>query len=278
MTNFVKNLKPLQKRCDRVPLLWRARLSVLTFFILFLTACTPLRPDLGPPVSSDFADALMQAWIDEAAGIKSIRGLASLKLDAPLNKVNANQVLLVEQPNRLRAETLSPFGVPLLLLVADGNKMGALLPAQNLYYQGASSSENLGMFVNLPLQLPDLVGVLLYQPRMIDAWEKEAFTLKNGGWLLIRRGTLQRQELVFNAMRQLVEVAYYEENELFLKVHYAQFSASDNSYPKLLILDIPRKYAKVTLEFSDLETNAEIRPDLFNVVPPASARVVYLPD
>ena len=256
----------------------RMLLSALTFVILFLTACSPLRQDLGPPVSTDFAEVLMQTWHDEAVRIKSVQGLAKLKLEAPLNNVNANQVLLVEQPNRLRAETLSPFGVPLLLLVADGDKMGALLPAQNLYYQGASSSENLGMFVNLPLQLSDLVGVLLYQPRTIDAWEKEAFTLKDGGWLLIRRGTLQRQELVFNAMRQLIEVAYYKNNELFLKVHYAQFSVSDNTYPKLLIMEIPEKYATITLEFTDVERNAEIRPDLFKVVPPASARVVYLPD
>jgi outer membrane lipoprotein-sorting protein len=256
----------------------RFLLPVLTLFVIFMAACSPLRPELGPPVSSDFADALMKKWRDNALGITSIQGLAKLKLEAPLNNINANQVLLVEKPNRLRAETLSPFGVPLLLLVANGTKMGALLPAQNIYYQGSSSPENLGLFVNLPLALSDLVGVLLYQPQMIETWKKEAFTLKAGGWLLIHSGTLQRQELIFNDMQELIEVSYFKDNDLFLKVQYAEFSESENSYPKLMTLNIPEKYATVTLDFSDVETNAQIRPELFKVAPPAGARVVYLPD
>jgi len=185
----------------------RVLLPALTLAVILISSCATLRPEPGPPVSSDFADALIQNWRDKALSINSIQGLAKLKLEAPLNNINANQVLLVERPNRLRAETLSPFGVPLLLLVADGEKMGALLPAQNIYYQGSSSPKNLGMFVNLPLGLSDLVGVLLYQPQMIESWKKEAFTLKAGGWLLIHSGTLQRQELIFNDNQELIEVS-----------------------------------------------------------------------
>jgi hypothetical protein len=220
----------------------------------------------------------MQKWRNKSLRINSIQGLAKLKLEAPLNNVNANQVLLVEMPDRLRAETLSPFGVPLLLLVADGDKMGALLPAQNLYYQGSSSPENLGMFVNLPLELSELVAALLYQPQLIESWEKEAFTVKEGGWLLVHRGSLQRQEFTFNGQQELVEVAYFKNNDLLLKIHYGKFSDSAISYPQLLTLEIPEKYATITLEFSDVETNGQIRPELFKVAPPASARVVYLPD
>ncbi len=256
----------------------RVLLPALTLAVFFLSSCAPLRPELGSPVSSDFAEALMQKWRDKALSINSIQGLAKLKLEAPLNNINANQVLLVERPDRLRAETLSPFGVPLLLMVADGEKMGALLPSQNIYYQGSSSPENLGMFVNLPLGLSDLVGVLLYRPQMIETWKKEAFNLKAGGWLLIHSGTLQRQEFVFNDMQELIEVSYFKNNDLFLKVHYAEFSESDSSYPKLLTLEIPEKYATITLEFSDVETNGQIRPELFKIAPPAGARVVYLPD
>jgi hypothetical protein len=113
---------------------------------------------------------------------------------------------------------------------------------------------------------------------MIETWKKEAFTLKAGGWLLIHSGTLQRQELIFNDMQELIEVSYFKDNDLFLKVQYAEFSESENSYPKLMTLNIPEKYATVTLDFSDVETNAQIRPELFKVAPPAGARVVYLPD
>lgn len=237
-----------------------------------------MRPDLGPPVSSDFADALMQDWQDKSSQVTSIQGLATVNLKAPLNNINATQVILAELPDRLRAETLSPFGVPMVLLVANGEKMGVLLSSQNLYYQASATPKNLGTFVNLPLELSDLVGVLLYRPPVIETSNKEAFKLKGGGWLLVRRTALQRQEFVFDALRQLVEVSYYEDNDLVVKVHYAQFSDTENHYPTLLTLEVPDKYATVTLEFSDVKTNGQIRPELFKIEPPVNARVVHFPD
>jgi outer membrane lipoprotein-sorting protein len=278
MKNFVINLTALPTQCEGFNVPSRLALFTLTLALLLLASCAPLRPDLGPPVSSDFADSLMQDWQDKSSHIKSIQGLATVNLKAPLNNINATQVVLAELPDRLRAETLSPFGVPIILLVANGDKMGVLLTAQNLYYQGAATPENLGTFVNLPLELTDLVGVLLYQPPVLETSNNEAFKLNEGGWLLIRRTALQRQELVFNALRQLVEVSYFKDNDLVVKIHYANFSDTENHYPTLLTLEIPDKYATVSLKFSDVETNGQLRSELFKIEPPAKARIVYLPD
>src|SRR5210317_649119 len=93
--------------CDRLIMPRRVLLPALTLLVIFLASCAPLRPELGPPVSSDFADSLMQKWRDKALSINSMQGLAKLKLEAPLNNISANQVLRGERPHRLRAETLS---------------------------------------------------------------------------------------------------------------------------------------------------------------------------
>ncbi len=259
--------------------MYRPTLLVLLLTTILLASCAPLRTrPLGEPVSRSFAEELMQEWSVTAAGFNSMQGLAKVKMQAPGTSLNGNQVLIVEKPDHLRAETLSPFGVPLLLLTADGAQLGVSIPSQNVYYIGAATAENLTTFVNLPLNPADLVNVLLYQPPLLKSWKEEAYTLQEGGWLLVRHGTLKRQELVFNLLRQLVEVSYFDHNDLVLQVSYAQFSVQGGLFPHMMSLVIPDRHATVSLEFSDLETNADLRSGLFKLAPPAGAKLVYLPN
>ena len=247
-------------------------------FVLLLSSCAPVRPDLGKPVSQSFADGLKQEWHNNTALISSVQGLAEVKVKAPMTSINGVQVVIAEKPDKLRAETLSPFGTPLVTLTTADGQLGVLLAAQNIYYTGAASPENLEQFVHIPLDVPDLVSLLLYQPPLIEAWKEEAFNLKDGGWLLVRHGTLQRQELVFDQGRHLVEVAYFKDNNLMVRAAYAKFSEQGALYPTLLTLEIPEKYATVSLDFSDVVTNGQLQPGVFEVRAPVGAKVVYLPE
>jgi hypothetical protein len=193
-----------------------------------------------------------------------------------MNSLNGTQVLIAEKPGHLRAETLSAFGVPLLVLASDGTRLGVSVPPENLFYSGAATADNIVTFIKVPLHPEDLVDILLYQPKLLQGWKEQAFTLREGGWLLIRHGTLQRQELVFSPLRQLVEVSFFDHNDLVLKVRYGQFQGGGRHFPQLVSLEIPSRYTTVSLVFSDLETNAPLRPGLFQLSPPAGAKVVYL--
>ena len=226
----------------------------------FTWSCAPARPKLGAPVDDSFAHSLLTNWTDRAGQVRSIQGLAKVKVNAPMTEVKGNQVLLVEKKDKLRAETLSPFGVPLLTLTANSGQLGVHLPSQNLYYIGAATPDNLGLFVHIPLNVSDLVNLLLYQPNLIDAWKQEAYVTQGGGWTIVRYGALQRQELVFDTGRNLVETLFYEQNELIAKMKYSNFKHLASNFPMFLSLEIPRKHATLTLEFSDMEINAKPRP------------------
>jgi hypothetical protein len=244
-----------------------------------LAACAPVRPNIiGTPLSQSFAEGLMREWQESSGKINSLQGLAKVQVQAPLNSLQGSQVLLAEKPDHLRAETLSPFGFPLLLLVANGDNLGVSLPSQNLYYLGAATAENLNLFVHLPLRPVDLVGALLYQPPLINAWKEEAYALQEGGWLLVRHGASLRQELIFNPDRQLAEASFYENNDLSLRINYAKIEQGDVWFPRRLILEIPATYATITLDFTDLAFNAAMRPGVFQVTPPPGAKIVYLAD
>ena len=251
---------------------------IAILFVLLLSSCAPIRPNLGAPVSRSFADDLLRESADNSALISSVQGLARVEVKAPMTSFNGSQVVIAAKPDKLRAETLNPFGMPLVSLTAADGRLGVLLTAQNLYYIGAASPENLAQFAHVPLEVQDLVSLLLYQPPLIEAWKEEAFNLKDGGWLLVRHGTMQRQELVFDRDRRLIETAYFKDNDLLVKAAYANFITQGVLYPALLTLDVPEKYATVSLGFSDLETNGRLRPGVFDVRAPAGAKVVYLPE
>ena len=252
--------------------------AIIVLFALLLSSCAPLRPELGKPVSQSFADGLIQEWHDNAAQISSVQGLAEVRVKAPMTSINGVQVVIAEKPDKLRAETLSPLGMPMVSLTTANGQLGVLLTAQNLYYTGVATPENLEQFINIPVDVSDLVSLLLYQPPLIEVWKEEAFNLKEGGWLLVRHGTLKRQELVFDQGRQLVEVSYYRNNDLLIKAAYAKFIEQGMRYPALLTLEIPKKYATVRLDFSDVETNGQLRSGIFEIKAPVGAKIVYLPE
>jgi len=252
--------------------------TLIVLFILLLSACAPVRSNRGEQISQSFADGLMQEWLDNSDLISSVQGLARIEVNAPMTSIKGGQVIIAEKPDRLRAETLSPFGIPMVSLTADDGQLGVLLATQNLYYTGAATPENLEQFAHIPLNVPDLVSLLLYQPPPIEAWKVEAFNLKDGGWLVVRYGTLQRQEYIFNQSRQLVEVSNFKKNELQVKAEYAKFREQGALYPAMLTLDLPGKYATINLDFSDVETNGRLRPGVFDVKPPVGAKVIFLPE
>ncbi|MEJ2491298.1 MAG: hypothetical protein P8Y73_04395 [Desulfuromonadales bacterium] len=250
---------------------------VLILTMTLCAACTPLRPQRGAPVSEAFALQLTQGWQEQADQIGSVQGLAKFELEAPMTHLQGTQVLLVEKPDRLRAEALSPFGFPTLTLTSSNGRLGVHLVPQNLYYTGTANRQNLGEFIHVPLPPRDLVALLLYSPVLIDAWKEEAFALQEGGWIVLRYGSLLRQELIFDAARQLAEMAFYQDNDLQFKVEYAQFTHQAPLYPTRLHLELPEKYATINLQFSDPAVNQPIRSGVFDVAPPAGAKVVYLP-
>lgn len=255
----------------------RFALFILCLTVAFLVSCAPVRPKLvGDPVKQSFADGLIQEWSENSSKVSSVQGLAKVKVDTPEKSLNGTQVILAEKPNRLRAETLSPFGSPLLLLTADGETLRVSLPSRNVFYTGEATAANLGRFVRIPLRLTDLISVLLYQPPIIDSLREEAFELQEGGWLLVRYSSKRRQELTFNHARQLVEVRYYDRDELFLKIGYGEFAEEGDSFPQLFGIELPKQQTTASLKFSDLETNGRLRPGIFQLVPPATATIISL--
>lgn len=257
---------------------FRYFLLIFIFLIPLLTSCAKLAPRLvGEPVSQDYVDALVQDWQQVAAQTVSMSGLAKFEMVTPERSMSGNQVMLIEKPDRLRAEILSLFGSPLLLLAANGEELDVLLPFENEFYSGSASPENLGRFVRLPLHLKELVKILTYQPPLIAAEKASGYDLNGDGWLVERQNPPYRQELFFDVQKRLVEVNYYNRSGLSLTIDYGKFSEED-AVPQLIELNFPKHKTTASLRFSDLELNREIEPNLFQLTIPRGAKVFSLDD
>ncbi len=244
----------------------------------FLSACAPVAPRLeGVRIAPEVGDALLADWRESTSGIAALQGLAKVKAKTPEGSLSGTQVVVAARPALLRAETLSPFGTPLLLLAADGDRLGVSVPPRGVYYTGRASPANLGRFFRIPLRLEDLVDILLYRAPLPGATEQRTLALDAGGWSVERRSAGRHQELRFDGQRRLVELRYFAKDELFLEVIYGGFEGAVN-LPRQVSIALPELDTRASLDFEEVTFNGSPRPELFRLVPPAGATVVSLDD
>lgn len=252
-------------------------MTVLFAALLVLSACASLPPvQPGTLVTRDAGRALLDDWLAASSQRRSLQGVAKVRVQTGERTVSGTQVILAEQPDRLRAETLSPFGTPLLVLAAGDGRLAVLFPGENTFYSGAATPDNLGRFTQLPLHLEDLIDILLSRPPLLNDRNLETYRLPDGGWRVELEAGARRQLLVFDADRQLQEVDYLENGELQLRLDYGGFDAELAGFPRRIDLFIPRQQTRAGLAFSELATNSELQAGLFTLTPPAGAVPVDL--
>lgn len=242
-----------------------------------LPGCATLPADQSRrAVADDAAQTLFAELLRRGEQGRTLRGVAKVRVRTPEQTANGTQVLLAEAPGRLRAETLSPFGVPLLVMTANDTELAVLIPGDNRFYRGRATAENLGRFTRLPLRPTDLVGILLHRPPLLAYRGIEAFELASGGWLVNLETGQRRQELLFDAGRRLIEVRYLTGEELQLRVVYGDFGAEPQGRARRIDLELPLQRIVAGLVFSELEMDKPLSGELFTLHPPEGAEITEL--
>jgi len=208
---------------------------------------------------------------------RSLDGTARVRLESDGKSYTVTQLLLAEKPDRLRLDLLSPFGQPLLQLATDGRQLTALLPPDAVFYLGEASDRNLQRFTRLPLQLPDLIALILYQVPLI-AYDDESVTPLGNGLVLELSGREGlRQVLRFDHERRLVEASYYCAEELQLRLLYDDFDDGPPPFPRAIRFEMPAQKSSASLRFSELILNPELPEGRFRLNPPVGFEVKELP-
>jgi outer membrane lipoprotein-sorting protein len=243
--------------------------------MVLLCSCAPL-PKPTTPLPEVTADQLLERVRDLAHLAQSLKGLARVELESPEKNFGASQVLIAEKPDRLRAETLSMFGQPVLLLTADGDQLRVLVPGQNRFYQGAASGDNLERFARVPLRLTELVHLLLYQVPVLPAVVQRVVSGDEGVRLELTAADGQSQTLDFDDSLRLVRCRFLKSGQEWFNIRYREFSSNDG-FPRALDLNLPNHKVRLAVAFKQLELNPQLDPERFVLARPAGATLIELP-
>ncbi len=138
-------------------------LKPLIFIILILPlfSCTP-KKEVSDIESQNTAAILERVSLFENA-IKSLKGLAKVKIKTPDSKISYTQVTIAKRPDLLRLEALNPFGKTVGFISSDGNNIYIISQSERAIYD-SNTEFNLAYVypgLNLKITANNLVNLIL---------------------------------------------------------------------------------------------------------------------
>ncbi len=119
------------------------------------------------------------------SSIKSVKGLAGVKIKTPDNKISYTQVTIAQTPNLLRLEALNPFGKTVGFISSDGTYLYIITPSEKGRYS-ANETFNLAYIypgLNLKVTAGDLVDLMLGRiPENVYMSKRQPSLITEGEW------------------------------------------------------------------------------------------------
>lgn len=249
--------------------------SALIGIILVVSGCTPAihkEPiDVEALSSREWSrDELVQSLTERMERFQSLRSLASIHYQGRGEKGKFQEAIVVQRPDRLRLETLSSFGV-LLVVTANRDKVAGFDTREKFFVHGKSSKENLVRLTRIPLELGEIVALLLGLPPVTlqGNWDGKQNTLRReleGG----------RSEVVAFDSKLGIPIQWERSGpngEKELSASFSEFSSSSaGPFPLKISLEAPAQQTRVEIRFQEPELNVDLLPDLFVQEKPQNVR------
>ncbi|SEA09782.1 hypothetical protein SAMN05660420_01200 [Desulfuromusa kysingii] len=223
------------------------------------------------------ADELIEKVSFDAGQYLSLDGAAHVDLTAKGKFFSSEQFLLLQRPDRVRADVLTGFGQLVLQLVSDGDQLSVFLntTVPGRFFSGPASYENIFRFIRVPLKTPDLLELLLYDPPLLAYQDSSVVLMSKGVKLVLENGD-NKQELLFDYQLRLIGSYYYRAGDKYLAVDYKNMSI-ENPFPEVIKIAIPLEETRVTVSFSEVRMNEIIDPTRFQLERPDNALLEHLP-
>ena len=107
----------------------------------------------------------------------------------PQGSFSGHAALVLREPDSLRIEPLSPFGTPLVVIVAQGASFRAYSPSRNTVYMGRTNRRGIERILGIPLNSEIVIKLLLGDWAAVLGGEENLDLKKSGSvYLLETRG------------------------------------------------------------------------------------------
>ena len=134
---------------------------ILLLGVLFLFSCA------GKTVEVDLATIDVPSFLTRVRqadkGIRSIKGLAYVRVKSPENSASFSQVTIAEEPNLLRLEALAPFGRTAVIVISDGERVHVISRREQQVFDSLEEFDLSLFYPDLPVRITvdKLVDILL---------------------------------------------------------------------------------------------------------------------
>ena len=224
------------------------------------------------------AERLLSSVAEHYDRYRSVNGLARLRGEIGGQSFSFSQGILAVGPDKLRLETLGPFGQPVVSIATDGQIAEAMIPGRKQFWRGAAGSPEVNEFLRLPMNFRDLVGLLLYRVPIQFSSDRNLVFDSTGQYRLTLSGPNgRRQVLYFDFKSRLTESAWFAGEELQARVEYSEFQ-DETGFPRRFFWEIPDRKQEVSVVFSELSINPEISADRFRIEPLPGMKVLPFPE
>jgi hypothetical protein len=234
---------------------------------LLLVGCA-LRPPR--PLRPTTAEDLLEGLAARRAAVTSLRARGRLR--AGLGGAWTREALLVRRPDAVRVDVLTPFGLA-LALGARGDLVWAYPPSEQTRYEGSATPANLERFLGTPIQMADIVDILLgVPPARVAAGPPTLAVTGAREYRLSIPLAAGVQTIWFDG--DTLAVLRAEESQadgVELRVAFGDYR---DGFPHVLEVDAPGRGTAVRLAYDTAEPNAPVAPLLF--APPPAPRVLPL--
>lgn len=129
--------------------------------ILFLASCGAKKGDVQ--IEDDNLSVILEKIELFEGAVRSLKGLAKVKIKTPDNKISYTQVTIAERPDLLRLEALNPFGKTVGFISSDGTNIYIISPSERGVYDSSTSFDLTYVYpgLNLKITATNLVNLIL---------------------------------------------------------------------------------------------------------------------
>lgn len=255
--------------------------SIIGLILLGISSCAGMAPQTGssptgglPELPNLNASSLVDDLAERGRRLRSLRTLATVQYWGTEGRAGFQEAILVDRPDRLRLETLSPLGA-ILIVTVDSHEIAGFHTREGLFYRGRSSKENLFRYTHIPLALGELTSLLMGLPpvEIPSQWQEGEGAIH---WEVEGGG---REKILFHPTLG-VPTGWERsgaDGEIEFKAVFSDFSPTANGFfPLTIALEDPVRQKWLEIRYKEPELNVTLPFPLFVQERPAAAREVPL--
>jgi outer membrane lipoprotein-sorting protein len=264
-----------------------SRVHVVSILLFVTLGACATRPPSREPVGHTLPGASPEAVLASIGRrwqtIDELRALARTTLTSPQGRYHTRQTLLWRRPTSVRMDTLSPFGQPIMTLVADPTGASIYYPQEGRFLHGPATAPTFARVIGLPIDLEGVVPLLTGSLQLPPARRAAIYAQPDAGMSLLRfldTGGRLIQDVWVDLDQQLPRraIRYNTHGSPAVDIAYGDFRPVGDQVllPFELTIWVPHIETEVRLQFLTVDLNPGLPPTVFQLSPPAGVQVAPL--